>query len=85
MEFEHYTFPAVFTWYDKGVSIDFPDLPGCCSCAENFRKAVKSAREVLHLHLAGMIMDDEQIPEASDIENIPRAEGDLVALIEVEL
>ena len=85
MGLERYTVPAVFTWDDNGVSIDFPDLPGCFSCAENFRQAVKNAREVLHLHLAGMIMDDEQIPEATDIEKVPRTKEDLVALIEVQL
>lgn len=85
MAFEHYAFPAVFTWEDRGVSINFPDLPGCFSCAENFRKAVKSAQEVLQLHIASMIMDDEQIPEPSAIENVERAKDDLVALIEIKL
>lgn len=57
----------------------------CLSCADNFRQAVKSAREALHLHIAGMIIDDEQIPKATDIENVLHTEGDLVALIEIQL
>ena len=82
---ENYIFPAIFTKEDRGISIEFPDLPGCLSCADNFRQAFKRAKEALQLHLLGMIQDDEQIPEASEIENVPLAEGEIIMLIETQI
>lgn len=82
---ESYIFPAVFTKEDKGISIEFPDLPGCLSCANNFRQAFKRAKDVLRLHLVGMIQDDEEIPQASEIENVSLAEGEIVMLIETQI
>lgn len=82
---ESYIFPAVFTKEDKGISIEFPDLPGCLSCANNFRQAFKRAKDVLRLHLVGMIQDDEEIPQASEIENVSLAEGEIVMLIETQV
>ena len=82
---ESYVFPAIFTGEDKGISIEFPDLPGCLSCADNFRQAFKRAKEVLQLHLLGMIQDDEQIPQATEIEDVTLAEGEIVMLIETQI
>ena len=65
-----YKFPAIFTRKDKGISIEFPDLPSCLSCADNFRQAFKRAKEVLQLHLLGMIQDEEEIPQATEIEDV---------------
>ena len=39
---EYFAFPAVFTEEEKGISIIFPDLPGCISCADNWRQALKT-------------------------------------------
>ena len=82
---ESYIFPAIFTQEDRGISIEFPDLPGCLSCAENFRQAFKRAKEALKLHLLGMIEDEEEIPQASEIENVALAEGEIIMLIETQL
>ena len=82
---KNYIFPAIFTEEDKGISIEFPDLPGRLSCADNFRQAFKRAKEILQLHLLGMIQDEEQIPEASEIENVPLGEGAALTLIETQI
>ena len=39
-----YIFPAVFTEEPQGISIFFPDLPGCLPCADDFDEAFKNAR-----------------------------------------
>ena len=31
---DRYSFVAVFTYEDDGISIEFPDLPGCYPCAD---------------------------------------------------
>ena len=58
-----YSFIAVFNVADDGISIEFPDLPGCLPCANNMDEAFKNAREALGLHLWGMEQDNETIPE----------------------
>ena len=37
-----YIFPAVFDFADDGISIEFPDLPGCLPCAGSDRERKRS-------------------------------------------
>lgn len=39
-----YVFPAIFTFDDDGITIEFPDLPGCISCADTLDEAVKKCK-----------------------------------------
>ena len=82
---EQYVFPAVFTEEPLGISIEFPDLPGCLPCADNYEQAFRNAREALHLHLTGMIDDGEKIPAPSKLANIPLEAGSALALIETQI
>ena len=61
-EKNQYLFPAIFTQEEKGISINFPDLPGCLPCADTMEEAVKNAKEALGLHLYGMEKDGDVIP-----------------------
>ena len=47
-----YAYPAIFSYDDDGISIEFPDLPGCCPCADkdDTDMAIRNAREALGLH-----------------------------------
>ena len=56
---DRYTFIALFTFEDDGISIEFPDLPGCLSCADTQEEALYNAQEVLGLYLVGMEDDGE--------------------------
>ena len=38
---DYYVYPAVFDYADDGITIDFPDLPGCMPCAFSTEEAVK--------------------------------------------
>lgn len=67
---ELYIYPAVFTYDESGISIEFPDLPGCLSCADTDEEAVFCAKEVLALTLYGMEEDGEKIPEPSPVSGI---------------
>lgn len=64
----NYTFNAVFSYENDGISIDFPDLPGCISCGFSNDEALIMAKEALELYLDGM--NEEQIPKASDKSEI---------------
>lgn len=55
---------------DGGYGVWFPDLPGCISCGKNIVEAQKMAEEALGLHLYGMELDGDILPEpAKDIDN----------------
>ena len=78
-----YIYPAILTYADDGISIDFPDLPGCLPCAETTERAVKNAREALGLHLWGMEKDNDHIPDPSDISELRYSNSQIPMLIEV--
>lgn len=80
---DKYVFPAVFYYADDGISIEFPDLPGCYPYADTTEEAAKNAKEALGLHLFGMEKDNEEIPEPSDIRNINVEDGSVLMLVEV--
>lgn len=78
-----YSFIALFTAADDGISIEFPDLPGCLPCADTMEEAFENAREALGLHLWGMEQDGEAIPEPTSITDIHCEQGVVPAAIDV--
>ena len=78
-----YVYPAVFDYADDGITIDFPDLPGCMPCAFSTEEAIHNAREALGLHLYNMEDDNDPIPEPSDILSIPHENNQAVVLVDV--
>jgi predicted RNase H-like HicB family nuclease len=61
----HYIYPAIFHYADDGISIQFPDLPGCITCGSTIEEALFMAKDALSLHLYGMEKDNDPIPEPS--------------------
>lgn len=80
---ELYIYPAIFSYDDDGISIEFPDLPGCLSCADDDKEAVFNAKEVLALYLHGMEINNEDMPNPSDISKIQTEENQKVFPIDV--
>lgn len=80
-----YSFVAVFSYDEDGISIEFPDLPGCYPCADkdNTDMALTNAKEALGLHLWGMEQDGEQIPESSKITDLSLSAGQVLVIIDV--
>ena len=72
MSKDKYSYIALFTYEEDGISIKFPDLPGCYPYADkdNTDEALKNAKEALGLHLWGMEQDHEIIPEPSLITDL---------------
>ncbi len=81
----HYSYIAVLTFDSDGISIEFPDLPGCLSCAETYEEAYNNAEEALALHLYGMEQSNETIPAPSKIGEIQLEENQHPALIQVNM
>ena len=80
---DEYVFPAIFYYDDDGISIEFPDLPGCMPCAQSTEEAVKNAKEALGVHLYGMEKDNDDIPEPTDVKDIEVEEGGVLMLVDV--
>ena len=79
---DNYIFPAIFDFADDGISIEFPDLPGCLPCADTVEEAVKNAKEALMLHLFGMEQDNEEIPSPTSINKLKLEKNQSVVLID---
>ena len=41
---DRYTYPAIFEYADDGISIEFPDLPGCLPFGHTTEAALRNAR-----------------------------------------
>ena len=80
-----YNYIAIFTFDSDGITIEFPDLPGCLSCADSYQEAYENAEEALSLHLYNMEQSCEEIPTPSCIENIELDKNQRTALIKANM
>lgn len=80
---DKYVYPALFYYDDDGISIEFPDLPGCFSCADTDEEALYMAEDVLGLWMAELEEENEEIPEPTNLKDIKVGENQKTALISV--
>ena len=82
---DRYSYVAVFTYNEDGITIEFPDLPGCYPCADkdDTEGALRNAKEALGLHIWGMEQDGEELPIASTVVDISLDKGQIPVLIDV--
>lgn len=82
-----YTFPAIFNYASDGISIKFPDLPGCFSCADNNDEAAYMAADALALRLYSDEQDGIAIPEPTDVLTLKSAleMNQIVMLVSVDM
>ena len=78
-----YTYPAYFYFDADGISIEFPDLPGCLPCAHSEEEAFANAKEALGLHLYGMEQDGDTIPAPTPVSKLSPDEGGVIVMVEV--
>lgn len=82
MSKERYIYPALFSFDSDGISIEYPDLPGCLTCAHTEEEAFKCAKEALELHLYGMEEDGEEPPEPSKVSDLELEKNQAAVLVE---
>jgi len=82
---DRYSYIAIFSYEDDGISIEFPDLPGCFPCADkdDTENALKNAKEALGLHIWGMEQDNEPLPLPSSVTSFSLHENQVPVHIEV--
>lgn len=85
MKKDYYVYPAIFTYEDDGISVEFPDLPGCLTCADTTEDAIKMAKEALGLHLYDMEEENETIPVASNISDLSLEKNQIPILIDINM
>ena len=85
MKKDRYAYVAIFSYEEDGISIEFPDLPGCYPCAgkDDTVAAIANAKEAMGLHLWGMEQDEEEIPEATSITKLVLEPHQVPFLVEV--
>ena len=83
MKKDTFSYIAVVSFDDDGISINFPDLEGCFTCADSEDEIFKTAKEVLGLHLWSMEKDNEIIPEPTGIKNIILKDNETTVLVEI--
>lgn len=80
---DRYVYPAIFHFDSDGISIEYPDLPGCVTFGDDEQEAIRNAKEALELHLYGLEEDSESIPTPSHIHDITLEENDSIILIDI--
>lgn len=78
-----YVYPAIFSYADDGISISFPDLPGCFSCGWSDEEAFRMAKEALGGHMWCLEEDDDPIPEPTQLCDLHAENNERIVLIEV--
>ncbi|SHF45090.1 Predicted nuclease of the RNAse H fold, HicB family [Desulfofundulus australicus DSM 11792] len=79
---DRYIYPAIFNYADDGISVEFPDLPGCYTCGDNDEEALRMAKEALALHLYGLEEENYPIPEPSPVNKLKVEPNQVVVLVE---
>ena len=83
-EIMKFVYPAVFTEDEGAYVVEFPDLEGCQTFADNVVEAVAYAEEALSGYLLSLL-EAEQIPnKATDIRKI-KVNGGFASLVSCEI
>jgi predicted RNase H-like HicB family nuclease len=65
-----YRFWALLDTAEEGVSVRFPDLPGCFTAGDTAEEAHAAAREALEGFIYVMEQDGDDIPSPSSLDSI---------------
>lgn len=85
MKKDYYIYPAIFEYDNNGISISFPDLPGCISCASNDEDALFMAKDALGLFIASSEEDGDELPSPTPLNNIKLKDNQKPLLVEVNM
>lgn len=78
-----YEYVAIFDYAEDGINIYFPDLPGCFSCADTTKEALKNAQEAMGLYMTYFEDEGLEIPEPTPLEKVKCKENEKAILVSV--
>lgn len=82
---DRYVFPAVFFYAPEGITITFPDLPGCISEARTDAEALQNAHDALASRLYADESDNTPIPEPSHLISVVVGSDERAVLVDVDM
>ncbi|MEK5096712.1 MULTISPECIES: type II toxin-antitoxin system HicB family antitoxin [Bacillus] len=82
MKKDRYIYPALFDYDNDGITVTFPDLPGCITCGDTDEEALTMAKEAMALHLYGLEQDGDEIPQPTSSKDIETEDSQIIVLIE---
>ena len=82
---DYYAFPAIFNYADDGITITFPDLPGCISEADSDEEAIKNAEDALASRIYADEDDKTPIPIPSNLIQLNVEPNQRVMLVSVDM
>lgn len=85
MKKDYYMYPAIFEYNKDGISIFFPDLPGCISCAKDDEEALYMAKDALGLYMVCAEEDNEELKEPTKLNEIELSKKQKAVLVEVNM
>jgi len=80
---DNYIYPAILNYEEGGITVEFPDLPGCITFGETEEEALKNAKEALEGFLYFMEEDNDIIPNPSKILDIQLEKNQIATLVNV--
>ena len=83
MKKDTYIYPAIFDYADDGISIEFPDLPGCLSCADTDEEALYMAKDAMRGWILASEDSNEEIPEPTPLKEIMLESNQRAVLVDV--
>ena len=78
-------YPAIIHKDPDGLWLEFPDLPGCYTQGDSIENLMLNAEEALGAFLAVKMEHSEEIPLASDIENVRKEPDESVTYVSVDI
>lgn len=85
MNKDNYIYPAVFDYAEDGISISFPDLPGCFSCAGSDEAAYFMARDAMRGWLLVAEKYGDEIAAPTPLKDVILEANQRAVLIDVNL
>jgi predicted RNase H-like HicB family nuclease len=82
---DFYIYPAIFTYEDEGVSVEFPDLPGCVTCGETAEEAFRMAQDALEGYMSILEEDGDPIPSPTPLHALHAGPNQAVVLIRANM
>jgi len=78
---DFYIYPAIFTYKDDGVAVEFPDLPGCVTGGDTAEEAFRMAQDALEGYLSILEEDGDSIPQPTPIPALQPEANQAVVLV----
>ena len=79
-----YIYPAIFTPEPDGISVDFPDLPGCYTDGATVEEAFENAEDALSLMLWLLEKEKQTPPTPTPPTALRAAHGASIALVKAD-